>query len=205
VAACGARAAGGDAGSRIAARTPAAPFQQLVAALRQGLSEEGFVEGRNVAIEQRWADNRLDRLPELAADFGRRRAAVIIGNVDAVQDKERNGKTTPGAQRSIEPSSRIDRAAAGNCDFAHGQETLQLVRRMGFCADFAQLAVCYDYAFEIHRELCTSHAARPPAISIRWGCHVDAYTGGDGRAIAAAHARQCGGARNLRNALLQMV
>jgi putative ABC transport system substrate-binding protein len=65
--------------------TPAAPFQHLVAALRHGLSEEGFVEGRNVAIEQRWADNRLDRLPELAADLVRRRAAVIIGNVDAVQ------------------------------------------------------------------------------------------------------------------------
>jgi putative ABC transport system substrate-binding protein len=65
--------------------TPAAPFRHLVAALRQGLSDEGFVEGRNVAIEQRWADNKLDRLPELAADLVRRRVAVIVGNVDAVE------------------------------------------------------------------------------------------------------------------------
>ena len=47
--------------------TPAAPFNDLVAAFRQGLNEMGFVEGRNVIIEQRWADNQLDRLPELAA------------------------------------------------------------------------------------------------------------------------------------------
>jgi ABC-type uncharacterized transport system substrate-binding protein len=65
--------------------TPAAPFQGIVTALRQGLGDEGFVEGRNVAIEQRWADNKLDRLPELAADLVRRRVSVIVGNVVAVE------------------------------------------------------------------------------------------------------------------------
>jgi ABC-type uncharacterized transport system substrate-binding protein len=49
----------------------------LVAAVRQGLRETSFIEGRNVAIEYRFADNQNDRLPALAADLVRRQVAVI--------------------------------------------------------------------------------------------------------------------------------
>src|SRR4051812_35064264 len=49
----------------------------LIAAFRKGMSESGFVEGRNVAIEYRFANNDVGRLPDLAGDLVRRRVAVI--------------------------------------------------------------------------------------------------------------------------------
>jgi len=59
---------------------PLADATHLVTAFRAGLKDAGFVEGQNVTVEYRTAENHLDRLPALAAELIRRPVAVIVGN-----------------------------------------------------------------------------------------------------------------------------
>jgi putative ABC transport system substrate-binding protein len=75
--------------------TPFAPFAYLVDEFRQGLKETGFVEGQNVAIEQRWADNQLDQLPGLAADLVRSQAKVIVVNGPSVDAAKAASSSIP--------------------------------------------------------------------------------------------------------------
>jgi putative ABC transport system substrate-binding protein len=63
-------------------------------AFLQGLKETGYVDGQNVAIEYRWAENQLDRLPAFAADLVSRRVAVIVAEALVVARAAKAATTT---------------------------------------------------------------------------------------------------------------
>jgi putative tryptophan/tyrosine transport system substrate-binding protein len=83
-------------------------YEQFVRAFHQGLKEAGFVEGRNVVVEYRWAEGNYERLPALADELARRQVAVIVANPPCVLPAKAASATIP-----IVFTTSLDPVAAG--------------------------------------------------------------------------------------------
>jgi putative tryptophan/tyrosine transport system substrate-binding protein len=70
-------------------------YSHVIAGLRRGLAETDFVEGRNVAVEYRWGEGQLDRMPSLLADLLDHQVSVIVASLQGAQAAKSTGVTIP--------------------------------------------------------------------------------------------------------------
>src|SRR5262249_24075626 len=108
-------------------------------AFRQGLKEIGYVEGENVAVEYRWAENQINLLPEMAAGLVRRQVSVIVwgaGSGSAFAGKRGTSKV-PGVFAIVEDPVRLGLVASlarpgGNLTGSNFFITELVTKRLGF-------------------------------------------------------------------------
>jgi len=82
-------------------------YASMAAAFRQGLHETGYFEGKNVAIEYRWANDHYDRLPELATDLVNRRVVAIFANSPSIPAAKAATSTIPIVMMSGDDPVRL--------------------------------------------------------------------------------------------------
>jgi putative ABC transport system substrate-binding protein len=136
-----------------------------VASFLRGLGEGGYVDGRNVSIEYRWAEGRIDRLPALAADLVKRRVAAIFttGKTGAPAAKAATAAIPIVFQMGEDPVkggivARLDRPGGNITGFSNFGNVL-FSKRLGLLRDIAPRAEVFAFLVNPKNpgpEICTA-------------------------------------------------
>lgn len=133
-------------------------YQPFVTAFKEGLKQTDYVEGRNVAIEYRWAEDQFDRLPKLAADLVDDRPTMIMasGNVAAVAAKKATA-TIPIVFTSGYDPIQIGLVASFNRPEAISPESIPFRRKCGS----RPLSCCTSWSLRRQTLACSSTQRSP--------------------------------------------
>jgi putative ABC transport system substrate-binding protein len=174
-------------------------YKNFTVPFLQGLNETGYVDGQNVAIEYRWADNQVDRLPELAADLVRRRVAVIVANTTPAALAAKAATATipivfvtggdPVALGLVASLNRPGANVTGSAQLAAdlAPKRLQLLRDL--IANAALFGVLADPAFPPTQSTIADLQAAAPKLGLRLAV-VNASTDRDLETAFASFSQQ---------------
>lgn len=171
------------------------PNAKFVAAFRNGLNESGFVEGKNVTIQYRWAAGRLDVLPELAADLIRRNVSVIATPLSTQATLAAKAATTtipivfgsggdPVAMGLVASFSR----PGGNVTGVAFMSAQLGAKRLGVLHELLPSATHLAVLGNSHNELTVETIKDVDANAGAVGMQVDAFYAGTDTEIEAAFA-----------------
>jgi putative ABC transport system substrate-binding protein len=152
-------------------------YKTVTVPFLQGVKETGYVEGSNVAVEYRWANNQYDRLPALAADLVRRRVAVIVANTTPAALAAKAATTTiPIVFNSGGDPVALGLVASLNRPGAHVTGIAQLAadlapKRLQLLRDLmpnaARFGVLADPAFPVTQSTIADLQAAAPMLGLQ--------------------------------------
>jgi putative ABC transport system substrate-binding protein len=162
------------------------------AAFRKGLSESGFVEGRNVMIEYRWANNEYDRLPELAADLVRHRVAVIaaMGGTPAALAAKAATETIPIVFSASDPVqsglvASLNRPG-GNVTGINTMNSQLMAKRLGLLHELLPEAARIAVLVNSNNPFAGSNVRDLQAAAVTLGRQIEVLAAGTNREIDTA-------------------
>jgi putative ABC transport system substrate-binding protein len=175
------------------------PFGHIIEGFRRGLTDTGFIDGRNVAIEYRWARGQYDRLPTLAAELVQRRVRVILaggGEVGALAAKGASA-TTPILFNTSDDPVKFGLVASFNrpggnvtglmtatsvleakkfgllCEMVPNARLVAMLINPDYPPHVADAAEVQSAAQSIGRRLLVLRASSPPAIDSAFAAIIE--------------------------------